>query len=96
LSPAELGKDLTSKFRPWKLSYTKNSVIKLKRCCLKNRKKRGVGREFIKTVSHRALGSYSPQRTAVQVGSPIKMQPVSFLIKTFYDNKAAIICLQIF
>ena len=52
ISHNELGKDWTAKYRPWKIIYTKNFESKTE--ALKHEKwlKPGVGRNFIKTISH--------------------------------------------
>ena len=48
----EFGKDWTSKFRPWKLIYTKNFGIKREAIQYEKWLKTGAGRDFIKTIPH--------------------------------------------
>ena len=52
LSHNELGKDWTSKFRPWKLIYTKQFDNKQEALLHEKWLKTGIGRDFIKTLSH--------------------------------------------
>ena len=52
LSHTQLGKDWTSKFRPWKLIYTKHFNNKTEALLHEKWLKTGVGRDFIKTLSH--------------------------------------------
>ena len=52
LSHNDLGKDWTAKYRPWKIIYTKDFESRIE--AMKHEKwlKSGVGRAFIKTISH--------------------------------------------
>ena len=52
LSHNDLGKDWTAKYRPWKIIYTKDFESRIQ--AMKHEKwlKSGVGRAFIKTISH--------------------------------------------
>jgi putative endonuclease len=52
LSHNELGHDWTSKYRPWKLIYTKDFEIKKEATAYEKWLKTGVGREFIKSLPH--------------------------------------------
>ena len=52
LSHNQLGKDWTSKFRPWKLIYTKQFNNKTEALLYEKWLKTGVGRDFIKTLPH--------------------------------------------
>jgi putative endonuclease len=52
LSHNELGKAFTSKFRPWKLIYTKQFNSKQEALIYERWLKTGTGRDFIKTLSH--------------------------------------------
>ena len=48
----ELGHDWTSKYRPWKLIYTKNFNVKAEALIYEKWLKSGVGRDFIKALAH--------------------------------------------
>ena len=48
----ELGKEWTSKYRPWKLIYTKEFDTKGEAMVYEKWLKSGVGRDFIKTLHH--------------------------------------------
>ena len=50
LSHNQLGKDWTSKFRPWELIYTKQFNTKADALKYEKWLKTGVGRDFIKTL----------------------------------------------
>ncbi len=52
LSHNELGHDWTAKYRPWKLIYTKEFAKKQDAMAHEKWLKTGVGRDFIKTLSH--------------------------------------------
>jgi putative endonuclease len=52
LSHQALGKDWTSKFRPWKLIYTKEFIEKREAMQYEKWLKTGVGRAFIKKLEH--------------------------------------------
>jgi len=52
LSHNELGKDWTSKFRPWKLMYTKQFTTKSEALFYEKWLKTGIGRDFIKTLKN--------------------------------------------
>ena len=52
LSHNQLGKDWTAKYRPWKLIFTKEFESKREALEYENFLKTGVGRDFIKTLSH--------------------------------------------
>ena len=52
LSHNELGKDWTSKFRPWKLMYTKQFTTKSEALFYEKWLKTGIGRNFIKTLKN--------------------------------------------
>jgi putative endonuclease len=48
----EFGKDWTSKYRPWKLIYTTRFEEKSRAMKYEKWLKTGVGRDFIKSLSH--------------------------------------------
>jgi putative endonuclease len=48
----EFGKDWTSRYRPWKLIYTKEFKNKSEAMAYERWLKTGIGREFIKTIIH--------------------------------------------
>jgi putative endonuclease len=48
----EFGKDWTSKYRPWKLIYTKVFEKKSEAMVYEKWLKTGAGRDFIKTLPH--------------------------------------------
>ena len=50
LSHNELGKEWTSKYRPWNLIYTKSFEEKKEALQYERWLKSGVGREFIKSI----------------------------------------------
>ena len=52
LSHNEFGKDWTVKYRPWKFIYTKEFEVKQEALAYEKWLKTGVGRDFIKTLSH--------------------------------------------
>ena len=52
LSHNELGHGWTSKYRPWKLLYTKVFETKASAMSYEKWLKTGVGRDFIKTIPH--------------------------------------------
>ena len=52
LSHNELGKDWTSKYRPWQLIFTKEFEIKNEAMDHEKWLKTGIGRYFIKTLPH--------------------------------------------
>jgi putative endonuclease len=52
LSHNELGKDWTSKYRPWKLIYKIAFEDKLQALKYEKWLKSGVGRDFIKNLEH--------------------------------------------
>ena len=52
LSHNQFGKDWTSKFRPWKLIYTKEFGLKAEALKFEKWLKTGVGRDFIKKLPH--------------------------------------------
>ncbi len=52
LSHNELGNDWTSKYRPWKLIYTKQFEHKSEALEFEKWLKTGIGRDFIKTLQH--------------------------------------------
>ena len=52
LSHNELGHDWTSKYRPWKLIYTKIFTTKAEAAAYEKWLKSGVGRDFIKMLPH--------------------------------------------
>ena len=52
LSHNELGKDWTSRYRPWKLIYTKEFIDKSEAMKLEKWLKTGAGRDFIKGLEH--------------------------------------------
>jgi putative endonuclease len=52
LSHNELGKDWTSKYRPWKVIYTKEFDNKKEAMIYEKWLKSGVGRAFIKKIQH--------------------------------------------
>ena len=51
LSHNELGKQWTSKYRPWKLIYTKDFEVKRDAMTYEKWLKTGTGRDFIKTLA---------------------------------------------
>ena len=52
LSHNELGKAWTAKYRPLKFIYTKEFEVKQEALAYEKWLKTGVGRDFIKTLSH--------------------------------------------
>ena len=52
LSHHKLGKDWTAKYRPWILIYTKQFTDKTEAMRFEKWLKSGVGRDFIKKLSH--------------------------------------------
>jgi putative endonuclease len=52
LSYNELGKDWTSRYRPWKIIYTKEFDNKKEAMIYEKWLKSGVGRAFIKKIEH--------------------------------------------
>jgi putative endonuclease len=52
VSHNELGKDFTSKCRPWKLIYTKQFDSKAAALAYEKWLKTGAGRDFVKTLVH--------------------------------------------
>ena len=52
LSHNQLGKEWTSKYRPWKLIHTKKFDTKKAAMDYEKWLKTGVGRDFIKTLPH--------------------------------------------
>ncbi len=52
LSHNELGKGWTAKFRPWKLIFTREFSDKKDAMEYEKWLKTGVGRDFIKTLTH--------------------------------------------
>ena len=52
ISHNQLGKDWTAKYRPWKLIYVKEFESKQEAMIYEKWLKTGVGRDFIKTISH--------------------------------------------
>jgi len=52
LSHNELGKDWTSKYRPWKLIYTKEFEFKQDAMSYEKWLKTGAGRDFVKKLTH--------------------------------------------
>jgi putative endonuclease len=52
LSHNELGKDWTSKYRPWKIIYTKEFESKKEAMEYEKWLKSGIGRRFVKTLQH--------------------------------------------
>ena len=52
ISHNQLGHGYTSKFRPWKLLYTKVFETKAAATNYEKWLKTGVGRDFIKTIPH--------------------------------------------
>jgi putative endonuclease len=52
LSHHQLGKDWTSKYRTWKLIYTKEFGLKAEALKFEKWLKTGVGRDFIKKLPH--------------------------------------------
>ena len=52
LSHNELGKDWTSKYRPWRLIFTKEFKTKKEAIDYERWLKTGAGRDFIKTLIH--------------------------------------------
>jgi putative endonuclease len=52
ISHNELGNEWTSKYRPWKLIWTKAVETKSEVLKLEKWLKTGVGRDFIKTLPH--------------------------------------------
>ena len=61
LSHNKLGNGWTSKYRPWKLIYTKIFETKSEALHYENWLKTGVGRTFIKSLPHWASDSYPPK-----------------------------------
>ncbi|MGC4036937.1 MAG: GIY-YIG nuclease family protein [Chitinophagaceae bacterium] len=57
LSHNEQGSDWTSKYRPWKIIYTKEFATKQEAMAHEKRLKSGNGREFIKTLPHKRDGN---------------------------------------
>lgn len=52
ISHNELGHDWTSRYRPWKLIYSKKFDTKEEAMSYEKWLKAGSGRDFIKTLSH--------------------------------------------
>jgi putative endonuclease len=52
LSHNELGKDWTSKYRPWKLIYAKEFADKAEAMSCEKWLKTGAGRDFVKSLAH--------------------------------------------
>jgi putative endonuclease len=52
ISHNELGHDWTSRYRPWKLIYTRNFEIKEAAIQYEKWLKTGVGRDYIKNLQH--------------------------------------------
>ncbi len=52
LSHNELGKDWTSKYRPWHMIYSKKFESKNEAMKYEQWLKTGSGRDFIKTIAH--------------------------------------------
>jgi putative endonuclease len=52
LSHNELGKDWTSKYRPWKIIYTKEFESKKEAMEYEKWLKSRIGRRFVKTLQH--------------------------------------------
>jgi putative endonuclease len=52
LSHNELGKDWTSKYRPWEVIYTKDFESKKEAIEYEKWLKSGTGRRFFKTIQH--------------------------------------------
>lgn len=52
LSHNELGNNWTAKYRPWQLIYTKEFATKAEAMRYKKWLKTGVGRDYIKTLTH--------------------------------------------
>ena len=52
LSHNELGSDWTSKYRPWKIIFTKEFETKREAMIYEKWLKTGAGRDFIKTIEH--------------------------------------------
>jgi putative endonuclease len=52
LSHNELGSDWTSKYRPWKIIFTKEFNVKIEAMAYEKWLKTGSGRNFIKTIGH--------------------------------------------
>jgi putative endonuclease len=52
MSHNKIGHDWTSKYRPWKLIYTKEFSIKSEAMNYEKWLKTGIGRDFIKSLKH--------------------------------------------